>query len=270
MKAPSAWFACSLLSATCALASCGSDDGKHVVAAGEAGEGGEGGEASSNGGSSMTPSEGGAAGQPELPAAGMAGVPNAGGVGGMSGLGGAGGEAGEPTAPLCFDLSLAGAGGAAADAIGGAAGASPAPITFTCADVTGHYDTVAKKIVLDLPTGLEPATTGHFSTRYYYFEDPSFIEACAEGTVVNTGTTLELDVDFPQPIDPSNWIRIPFVAAEDACGGTVAMDNSSEVEGFCHGIRFAPPDVAGDDWTIGCYEGYGSECAETCPIAEAR
>ena len=29
-----------------------------------------------------------------------------------------------------------------------------------------------------------------------------------------------------------------------------------------------PPAQAGDDWTIDCYEGYGDDCLETCPIID--
>lgn len=254
MKSSQAWFACSLVSVTCALASCGDEDGKRAVRGDGAGAGGEsGGEPSNAGGSAITPAEGGAGGEPEpLPEGGTGGAPIA-AAGGMSGEGGAGGQA---PAPLCFDVA-GGAGGS------GAGGESAAPFRFACADLSGHYDPLAKKVVLDLLPGMEPATTGRFSARYYV--DSVMYQQCAEGTLANTGTALELGVDFAPPAEDGTDIYIPFIALDDACGGELTMDNPSTLPDWCWGIRFTPPAQAGDEWSIDCYEGGGDACLETCP-----
>jgi hypothetical protein len=257
MKSTQAWFACSLVSVTCALASCGDDDGKRVVRAGDAGAGGEsGGEPSNAGGSSVSP-EAGAGGEPQpVPEGGAGGAPAV-SAGGMSGEGG---EAGQAPELLCFDVEAAGG-------AGGAGGAAPAPFEFACADITGHYDPVAKKVVLDLLPGMEPTTTGRFSARYSYFEDPNS-SACAEGSLTNTGTALELDFDFTPPVYEAADFHIPFVALGDECGGEVAMDHSIAAQGSCRSIHFVPPEQAGGEWSIDCYEGFGADCQETCPIID--
>jgi hypothetical protein len=113
---------------------------------------------------------------------------------------------------------------------------------------------------------MEPATTGRFSARY--IDAALSQQQCAEGTLARTGTALELGVDFVPPAQDDTTLSIPFIELDDACGGEIAMDKSNTLPDFCWGIRFMPPAQAGDDWTMDCYEGYGDDCLETCPIID--
>lgn len=261
MKPSHTWLACSLLGVACAV-SCGSDDEKTKVVAHNGGAGGEGGAAEpgkGGQGGEAAPTEGGDGGVPSLPAGGIGGD---GAAGSQATAGGAGGEAATGGAPACLGF---------AESSGGEGGGAPQPaLHFTCGDLTGSYEPGPQKLSLNLLPGMEPTVSGAFVTTYQYPVSGGEAQesACAEGTISNTGDALQLNVTFVAP--PSSF-TIPALSLQDACGKEVALDASSQAEGFCHNITFYSVQDQ-ETWTVDCYEGFGADCLTTpvCPTKEAK
>jgi hypothetical protein len=100
-----------------------------------------------------------------------------------------------------------------------------------------------------------------FLAKYSYGpQDPASI--CQEGTLSNAGTTLEL----PLTEAPVGVVDVWQMALRDECDGEVSMDSEPGVPGFCWGFQVTPPGVDETEWSITCYEGYGSDCDTTCPV----
>lgn len=250
MKPPHAWLACSLLGLAYVV-SCGSDDDKTKVIPSDGGAGGE--------GAVTEPGEGGAAGEPPVVVEGGAGGAPAvtAGAGGAA-LGGQGGAGGEPVA--CFDLAGA----------GGQGGAAPEgePL-FWCRGVVGLYRPSTRQFTLITPPGLEAAVSGKFTATYNYYaspEDELLTPACTEGTVESTGSTLVLSA--PLEGQPFNYITIPGIAVQDACGAEVPMNRTSQTEGSCLHLEFRPPSDGSEVWSAECYEGYTDDCPTTPSCAD--
>lgn len=266
MKSAHAWVACSLVSAGVALLSCGSDDGKKTLAGAPAGAGGEpsesgggaGGDTPVAVGGSVPIGEGGHAGETPQSAEGGAGAAPV-------SSGGMGGEGGTVTPPLCFDLLTASAGGAGA----GAGGAEAAPTSqpsfrFRCDDLALGYvvdsaqSTVALTLGLKHGSGLLPAVSGDISYHYYYTVDDVQQTFCAEHTPVQTSQGV---LAFPAD-DTIDELYIRALKVTDECSNEIALDTSLD-PGYCWVAHVQP---ANQSWFIDCYEGYGDDCLETCPI----
>jgi hypothetical protein len=256
MKQRRAWLACSVVSATYLLASCGSDDGKRRVTPADAGAAGafDGGEPGA-GGSSLRP-EAGAGGQSVEPTAGMSSAGEAGaplgGAGGAA-LAGNGGEGGQAAPAFCFGLidDPDGVGGA-----GGQGGQNQVfALQFRCEDLStsapgSHFDPETNKLTLPFLEGMEPALRGRVVAQY--------ADTCEELPVVPSASGLGIQLD-PQAV--VTYIDIRWLELEDECGQTVSMDVSGQPD-FCFGVQ-----VYGDvetGWSIDCYEGYLEDCGQVC------
>jgi hypothetical protein len=234
------------------FASCAGDPAKRKVTVEDAGAGGEDAEGGAAG--ATDPGSGGSG--ISLAGQSAAGAPPLGGSGGAPAPdGGMGGQA--PVAPFCFELGEGGAGGNGGAAQGGAGGDL---LYFNCSHVTGTFDEATSTIKLDTLPGWEPTTTGTFLAKYSYGpRDP--LSICQEGMLSNAGTTLEL----PLTEAPFERVQVTQVTLRDECDSEVRMDIEPGVPGFCWGFHVNPPAVEETEWSISCYEGYGSDCDTACP-----
>jgi hypothetical protein len=178
------------------------------------------------GGTSRGSDEGGTAGEPDANAAGRAGS--------LSGIGGEGGEGGQLT---CFEV----------------VDDRPRP-EFFCKELSAEYDPGTRRITLGLLPGTEPTVAGTFSVYYPYKSATGDAYTCANGTIENTGSALELSADFAG--DPERFF-IPHLALQDACGSQLEMQNESTEIGLCIGIY---GQRAGGGWEVTCSEQSGKAC----------
>lgn len=266
MKARRAWLACSVVTATYLIASCGSDDGKkNARHAADAGAGGEAGDKQGGGGSMAEAGAGGqitgAAGEASPGGGGGAPPSSSAGAGGEligGGAGGAGGEGGAPISLFCFDrASVGGAGGAEA-----AGGAAPFELAFRCDDIRTAYDagnvsaysSDTSTIVLPRLPGMEAAIKGRAVLEYN--------DACQALDLTVKPDTLEIALAPSTTLDTN--VRVRWLELDDECGQTVTMDASSNFsDDFCWGIDVFDDEVNG--WSVDCYEGYLSGCGPVCP-----